>query len=436
MRKILAFVFAFTLLCSQIVYAFPATPGNASYYTATSGNADYYPDDDKLLSAAPQVGYIPKFNNTVLLTDVQVRVDYYDMSNVIKSKYSTCDSSGYFSISRPDDFASFLGISIVLNKKAFPPSGKYKVQCLLNPEGGGANSYNYSYISFGRKKNNAEWIWEYNEPKTFTMNYSQAYWESTVQLGSFSMMEFIAKGSEFGFGFNGHVKIAFTEILDSSVQPDISSPGSGSASEDTQQGIQDNTGEIAGNTSQLVDGQNAIMDSLKEIVQTISNQLEAFWLQLAHEFTNLYNKMNEQHAEIMQAIQDGLNVTINNQFDELIENDNKNHQEQIQNDNQNTDKITNGYDNSGLNQTNQNLSDSLNKYQQEEDKLLGQTVDKIENFQFDNPFTKFVAPLQDVAYMLNGIYVSLGSFNIPIGFSLTLTIALLCIGWYRFRGGG
>ena len=155
-----------------------------------------------------------------------------------------------------------------------------------------------------------------------------------------------------------------------------------------------------------------------------------------HEFTNLYNKMNEQHAEIMQAIQDGLNVTINNQFDELIVNDNKNHQEQIQNDNQNTDKITNGYDNSSLNQSNQNLSDALNEYQSKEDELLGQTTDKIENFQFDNPFTKFIAPLQDVAYMLNGIYVSLGSFNIPIGFSLTLTIALLCIGWYRFRGGG
>ncbi|MFR8226437.1 MAG: hypothetical protein ACLU85_04995 [Lachnospirales bacterium] len=426
MRKLLAFVFAFTLLCSQVVFAMPAT----------SGNADYIVDENELLSSAPQVGYIPKFSNTVDLTGVKVILNYYDMSSVLRNVSSVCDSSGHFSISRPDDFAKFERISITLDTRAFPSSGKYKVQCLLNPEGGATNAYNTPSISFGRKKNNVEWIWEYNTPKTFTVNYSQAYWESTVQLGSFKLMEFIAYANDWGFSFNGHVKIAFTEILDNDVPPDISSPGSGSASQDIQQGIQDNTGEIAGNTSQLVDGQNQIVESLKDIVQTISYQLEAFWLQLAHEFTNLYNKMNEQHAEIMQAIQDGLNVTINNQFDELIENDNKNHQEQIQNDNQNTDKITNGYDNSSLNQSNQNLSDALNEYQSKEDELLGQTTDKIENFQFDNPFTKFIAPLQDVAYMLNGIYVSLGSFNIPIGFSLTLTIALLCIGWYRFRGGG
>lgn len=98
--------------------------------------------------------------------------------------------------------------------------------------------------------------------------------------------------------------------------------------------------------------------------------------------------------------------------------------------------IVNGYDNSGLNQSNQNLSDTLNKYQEEEDKLLADTKDKIEDFEFQNPFDTFVAPLEDVAYFLNGIYMTLGSFNMPIVFSLTLTIALLCIGWYRFRGGG
>lgn len=426
MRKLLAFVFAFTLLCSQVVFAMPAT----------SGNADYIVDENELLSSAPQVGYIPDFSNTVDLTHVSVAVKYYDMSNTVHTKRVFLDSSGHFSMERPSDFARFIALYVDLHEGSYPASGKYKVQCLINPEGGASNSYDVFRIGFGRKRKNTEWIWEYDSSVKHVMNYSQVYFESVVQLGSFNVMEFICQGSDFGFGFNGHVKIAFTEILDNDVPPDISSPGSGSASQDIQQGIQDNTGEIAGNTSQLVDGQNQIVESLKDIVQTISYQLEAFWLQLAHEFTNLYNKMNEQHAEIMQAIQDGLNVTINNQFDELIVNDNKNHQEQIQNDNQNTDKITNGYDNSSLNQSNQNLSDALNEYQSKEDELLGQTTDKIENFQFDNPFTKFIAPLQDVAYMLNGIYVSLGSFNIPIGFSLTLTIALLCIGWYRFRGGG
>lgn len=431
MRKILAFVFAFTLLCSQVVYAFPATSGNASYYTATSGNADYL-DDDRLLTDT--YSSIMKINNTVNRSSVRAVLEYYDMSGVIHHLYHTVDSSGYFKMQRPSDFASLNGISFVILQKGLPYSGKYRMQVDFA-------------TNFGIQWNNHGNIWMNRQdpnisheatvtPFTLSQSSGDFYFSTTLEFGSLDGLSFIVTTPDlFSFPFDGKIDIQL-DRLQSNAQVDGVSPGAGSASQDIQQDIQNSTSQMADNTSQLVAGQNEIVQSLKDIVQTISYQLEAFWLQLAHEFTNLYNKMNEQHAEIMQAIQDGLNVTINNQFDELIENDNKNHQEQIQNDNQNTDKITNGYDNSSLNQSNQNLSDALNEYQSKEDELLGQTTDKIENFQFDNPFIKFVAPLQDVAYMLNGIYISLGSFNIPIGFSLTLTIALLCIGWYRFRGGG
>ena len=445
MRKLFVFSLIFTILFTQVAYALPVpgTPGNANYVEPDS---DYIESDMDFIDTYATVNNIPGFSNTVTLKNVQVIVQYYTMSGNLKSAYLPLDSSGHFAMDRPDDFASLAYLHVSLNSGALPSAGKYKVQCLLNPEGGGSNNYLDPSIGFNRKRNNSANVWENTAISKFLINYSQAYWEATLDLGFVTSMSFICRASDFNFGFNGHVKIAFTE-LSSGSSTDITSPGAGSASEDIQQGIQDNTSQVANNTGELVSGQREIMDTLKDIVQTISYQLEAFWLQLAHEFTNLYNKMNEQHAELIQAIQDGFNVTIINKFEELIENNNQNtnqiidnnnqnHQEQIDNDNKNTDTIVNGYDNSGLNQSNQNLSDTLNKYQEEEDKLLADTKDKIEDFEFQNPFDTFVAPLEDVAYFLNGIYITLGSFNIPIGFSLTLTIALLCIGWYRFRGGG
>lgn len=48
--------------------------------------------------------------------------------------------------------------------------------------------------------------------------------------------------------------------------------------------------------------------------------------------------------------------------------------------------------------------------------------DNINDFEFQNPFESFTAPMKDIGYFLTGIYNSLGALNIPIGSSLTLTI--------------
>lgn len=420
MRKLLAFVFAFTLLCSQVVFAMPATPGNADY-------------DNEFFDNKISVDGVT--SSTVDLTNVSVSLRYYDMNNVLHEvQNQNLSKDGYFSFSRPSDFASAYDVAFYF-QDVLPPSAKYNIRFSFGSNTGGF-SYSDCYFYSNYFINNAE-MKENTIPITIQQNSGDFSGGFNLDIGKVrnTVLSIRFKNGYLPFPYGGYFNLYFRQ-LSSSAPVDNQTAGGSYGSGDAANDTASNTGQIADNTSQLVDGQNQIVQSLKDIVQTISYQLEAFWLQLAHEFTNLYNKMNEQHAEIMQAIQDGFNVTINNQFDELIENDNKNHQEQIRNDNQNTDKITNGYDNSSLNQSNQNLSDALNEYQSKEDELLGQTTDKIENFQFDNPFTKFIAPLQDVAYMLNGIYISLGSFNIPIGFSLTLTIALLCIGWYRFRGGG
>lgn len=60
----------------------------------------------------------------------------------------------------------------------------------------------------------------------------------------------------------------------------------------------------------------------------------------------------------------------------------------------------------------------------------------IDDFHYDDGFfSRFTSPIADVSYFMNGVYSALAGLNIPIGFSLTLTIAMLCIGYYRFKGG-
>lgn len=67
---------------------------------------------------------------------------------------------------------------------------------------------------------------------------------------------------------------------------------------------QNSMGAVADATNALVDKQDSIIDQIVDTTQTISNQLFSFWNQLAGEFTNLYNKMNNQHAEKLQSDQD------------------------------------------------------------------------------------------------------------------------------------
>lgn len=77
-------------------------------------------------------------------------------------------------------------------------------------------------------------------------------------------------------------------------------PTAGSGVNDTA----NNTAEIANNSARQVEQGDSIIELIKNTIQTISSQLESFWNQLAGEFTNLYNKMNQQHAEKMQSDED------------------------------------------------------------------------------------------------------------------------------------
>lgn len=99
--------------------------------------------------------------------------------------------------------------------------------------------------------------------------------------------------------------------LKESVKKTTDSSDSGMTSQ-----ISSGVDSIEENTSELVNQQNQTNGLLANIIQTISNQLTAFWNQLAGEFTNLYDKMNNQHQENLDKMDD--------QTDSLTENADKN----------------------------------------------------------------------------------------------------------------
>lgn len=148
---------------------------------------------------------------------------------------------------------------------------------------------------------------------------------------------------------------------------------------------------------------------------------------MAGEFTNLYNKMTQQHSEQLQADRDNT--------DDMIAAGQSNTTDIINNNNANTDKVTGGYDNSGMLSENDRLNSSLDGYQKQEDEVFNQAKDKVDSFEYGNHFDRFTAPLADISFFLTGIYDGLGSLNVPIAFALTLSISLLAVGYYRFKSG-
>ncbi|MEQ2428341.1 hypothetical protein [Enterocloster hominis (ex Hitch et al. 2024)] len=357
--------------------------------------------------------------NTVNLTSVQMCLSYYDMAGVIRYKEVWLDKNGYASMSLPSDYASPIWFGFVLHKGALPPAGKYKMSVHF-----GSNTnivYQSSSIWFGVRRNNVSqqesnyYVDGYYSSGDFRLSTDLSIGASTSQLNISNFLAYDSPAPPYG----GYVSINFTRLSgDAPVQG--GSPDSGNVDQDINQ-------SISNNTAQQVEQGDTIIELIKNTIQTISSQLTAFWNQLAGEFTNLYNKMTQQHSEQLQADRDNT--------DDMIAAGQSNTTDIINNNNVNTDKVTGGYDNSGMLSENDRLNSSLDGYQEQEDEVFNQAKDKVDSFEYGNHFDRFTAPLADISFFLTGIYDGLGSLNVPIAFALTLSISLLAVGYYRFKSG-
>lgn len=244
---------------------------------------------------------LPTFDNTVNYSGVRVGVYYEDVLKKRHWAWSDVGSDGWYNIVKPDDYARIVNVVIRLSRSAIPQAGKYTMKVRNSVQGGGSNYITKYFFYVEKSVSNATAFYQ-NINLSGQSNYSEYYIEDSVNLPtSYSYMNVTADydgDHSFGFPFNGAVKIQF-DSLDNSASTSVN-PTAGSGVNDTA----NNTAEIANNSNRQVEQGDSIIELIKNTIQTISSQLTAFWNQLAGEFTNLYNKMNQQHAEKLQSDQD------------------------------------------------------------------------------------------------------------------------------------
>lgn len=217
-------------------------------------------------------------------------------------------SEGYFSVPLLADYSSTEYCLFSLDKSVIPNPGKYSVSVHFGSNTGGFtyDGFQVEYIQSFKSANTKFTQLDVNAVQS-SGDYS---YDTAFQIdSSVTRLTFISKFKPPApLPYGGYFSVSFTRLNNAS---DVGfSPPSYTTSDDINQNIADNT-------SQMVEKQDTIIDQIMDVTQTISSQLTAFWNQLAGEFTNLYNKMNQQHQESMDKVDD-----------------------QIDNDNANTDKVT------------------------------------------------------------------------------------------------
>lgn len=243
-------------------------------------------------------------DNTVTdFSQVHLILRYYDMSLREREHSVAFNSSGHASLSMPSDYASSIGLFFRLNKGALPPSGKYEMFFGYWSDTGG---YDYADVQVHIVRHLQNSVGQDSYVSVpFVAGSGDFNFNTVIDFTSVSYIQVnsLTKGLIPPCG--GNISIGFRPT---SSAPVVSGPD---ISNDQMQS------NISDGIQQQVEQGDTIIELIKNTIQTISFQLTSFWNQLAGEFTNLYNKMNQQHQESMDKVD-----------------------EQIDNDNANTDKVT------------------------------------------------------------------------------------------------
>lgn len=337
-----SFLLVFVLLFPLTAFAMVVTPSDAvkvpvassnevemiqpdNVSVATSSNAfpseEYMETDDFDILDAPALlsSGIGDLDNTIDYSGVTFVLNYHDMSGKVHRPEYKLNSDGYFSVARPADCADIMWIGFKFKKASLPSSGKYAMRVRFGCNTGVTyQDYGYELQLYSEYTNvKVEGV---SSTPYFDQSSGDLYFSQTIQLSGSTYVVFAYRPTsslnDF-FPYGGYLDVNF-ERLSSSANVNVTTPGAGDvSSSDIQQ-------DISSNTAQQVEQGDTIIELIKNTIQTISSQLTSFWNQLAGEFTNLYNKMNQQHQESIDKVD-----------------------EQIDNDNSNTDKVTTAIESHG-----------------------------------------------------------------------------------------
>ncbi len=440
----------FALLLSLLLVV--SLPFSALADVASGSNAVYGDPFSDRLDMYSSVGSVV---NTVR-GDLLASVSFYNPDTGKQERYSvpcTFRDNQYHIKTTLSNTGYITYMEIQVRGKALPPSGSYYVSFDFSSD----FSYDYHEFKYWWTKytNSASDVSDSILPSHRQLSgdlYSAPFLVNLTNVAAFNPV-IVFKGDNVR-NISGSFSLNFTPAAS---DPSAPSTGLDTSQQDYESGvssslsdIQSSVGNMSSDLSEaaqsleyISQSQNLIIKGIDNIILHISDQLYAFWDQL---YNLIHVPTMAMLDQILQAIKD-MDINVNVDLDELksaissaaskitgqIQ---SSINSQITNDDKNTDHLENGYDNSGILGENTKLDGAITEYEKVEDQLLNDAKDKIGKFAFNKELVeKYTAPLSDISYFLTGIYNGLKGLNIPVSFSLTLTIALVCVGWYRFKGG-
>lgn len=439
----------FALLLSLLLVV--SLPFSALADVASGSNAVYGDPFSDRLDMYSSVGSVV---NTVR-GDLSVSVFFYNPDTGKQEGYSvpcTFRDNQYHIKTTLSNTGYITYMEIQVRGKALPPSGSYYVSFDFSSD----FSYDYHEFKYWWTKytNSASDVSDTIFPSHRQLSgdlYSAPFLVNLTNVAAFNPV-IVFKGDNVR-NISGSFSLNFTPAAS---DPSAPSTGLDTSQQDYESGvssslsdIQSSVGNMSSDLSEaaqsleyISQSQNLIIKGIDNIILHISDQLYAFWDQL---YNLIHVPTMAMLDQILQAIKD-MDINVNVDLDELksaissaaskitgqIQ---SSINSQITNDDKNTEHLENGYDNSGILGDKGKLDGAITEYEKVEDQLISDAKDKIGKFEFDNPFEKYTGPLSDISYFLTGIYNGLQGLNIPVSFSLTLTIALVFIGYYRFKGG-
>lgn len=457
MKRFLAMILALLLAVPLPAYA-GSTPSDAEY-------------------AYDSRAVEPSFNNTANYSYIRMKLHYtttFGSTGVVDIPIT---SDGWFSLQKPSNYRQPQFIEYNIDPGGRPASGTYSMKFSISPNAGVTwNAYFalFSVFSIPNASPITQWK-KYEFPMTQQINTGHTittYYESDgigtqiinsggdvfCELGSISVNNF--KNTIFNialhltaisFPFGGHVKMAFGPI---NKNPSYSSvgkpPTTDQALGDIQQAVEqipDKIGDVADAVQDVVQGianlpQNIAgalephYDNILQQLHHITEQLHALWDQLAAYFNDkLIPQMITDTNRIVEAIE-AINLEVNVDFDALKQQLAQQHKEQMDNDNKNTEEIVNGYENGDMDSISGQFGTASENSDNAEDQLFNEVSGNISDFTFDlDMLSQYQTSLSIIGTIL-GHFIALPFVKTPMVFMLTLSIALIMIGYYRFKGGG
>lgn len=469
MKRLLAMIFALLLVVPLPVYA-GSTPSDAEYA-----------DDSRIIGTGP---------NSVNRAYMRVVVEGVYQSGAYFYREGSIDHAGRFSVTFPAGVIS-QKILFIFPARALPFDGPYSFRATLTMNNtptsnnmwlGNRSQLNGQVHSDNASQQNNLYGPEYPNVDIITIPgspptsmYSGAAGSvssnsasdltavyksigvtrnSTVRLVWYAIMNPIQPNRDITVNGNAYFQFAKTSTNPTYTMPlynPSNSPGSTDAAisdiQDAVNQIPDKIGDVADAVQDVVQGianlpQNIAgalephYDNILQQLHHITEQLHALWDQLAAYFNDkLIPQMITDTNRIVEAIE-AINLEVNVDFNALKQQLAQQHKEQLDNDNKNTEEIVNGYENGDMDSISGEFGTAAENSDNAEDQLINSVSGNISDFTFDSDIMfEYIEAIDDVSQIMS-YFLRLSIIKTPLVFMLTLSIALLMIGYYRFKGGG